>query len=360
VNASAKVWLKLYEFSKYGQLVIWACGADSYKDSVTLLIQRIKSMCKKSGFQATFYYLKEVLKIVVGFLATGVAKTNRGTVKGSPMVQTDSRGLPTIIPWKLRELLLFYQEGNRGVQSIIVCILTVLSIFRVFPTKVRPKLGTILAPFSGSTRTFDSSQLKRALESLFAIAGTPLGEFANWMKSPQLLILEKASPNARKSTWSAGLDAAAFIYYPKVLYYYVYYNVVVHPKGLWMTAWILSILLVSLPLIALIAIMGGTVRLFMGKLAVVFDQAGKARVVAISNFWVQCMLRPLHLAIFSLLKRIPMDGTHDQEAPLRLLIAEAPAGTKFYSFDLSAATDRLPIDIQRDILNILSPGLGNA
>lgn len=101
-------------------------------------------------------------------------------------------------------------------------------------------------------------------------------------------------------------------------------------------------------------------RLFMGKLAVVFDQAGKARVVAISNFWVQCMLRPLHLAIFSLLRRIPMDGTHDQEAPLRLLIAEAPVGTKFYSFDLSAATDRLPIDIQRDILNILSPGLGTA
>jgi len=53
-----------------------------------------------------------------------------------------------------------------------------------------------------------------------------------------------------------------------------------------------------------------------------------------------------------------MDGTFDQQAPLHRLI-ERSQGRTFHSFDLSAATDRLPIDIQRDILNILKPGLGD-
>jgi hypothetical protein len=61
-----------------------------------------------------------------------------------------------------------------------------------------------------------------------------------------------------------------------------------------------------------------------------------------------------------LLKRIPMDGTFDQLAPVKRLVDSVPVGTKFYSFDLSSATDRLPVALQRDILNILSPGLGTA
>jgi len=95
----------------------------------------------------------------------------------------------------------------------------------------------------------------------------------------------------------------------------------------------------------------------MGKLSVVYDQAGKARVVAITNWWIQLALRPLHDTVFKLLKRIEQDGTFDQMKPFKKLVESGDG--KFYSFDLSAATDRLPIDLQRDILNCLSPGLGS-
>jgi hypothetical protein len=91
---------------------------------------------------------------------------------------------------------------------------------------------------------------------------------------------------------------------------------------------------------------------------VVRDVAGKARVVAITNWWIQAALRPLHDGLFALLKRIPQDGTFNQEAPLDLLIKRTPKDQTFYSFDLSAATDRLPLDVQRDILNHLNPLLG--
>lgn len=58
------------------------------------------------------------------------------------------------------------------------------------------------------------------------------------------------------------------------------------------------------------------------------------------------------------LARLATDGTFDQQAPLERLISKVPEGQTFHSFDLSAATDRLPIDIQRDILDFLKPGLG--
>lgn len=60
-----------------------------------------------------------------------------------------------------------------------------------------------------------------------------------------------------------------------------------------------------------------------------------------------------------MLKRLPQDGTFDQEAPLDLLIKRVPRDQTFYSYDLSAATDRLPLDVQRDILNKLNPLLGS-
>lgn len=104
------------------------------------------------------------------------------------MVSTDHTGLPTIIPLELRKILRSY----RCYQREVVCILSVLSVYRVFPTKVLPKLGTILEPFSGSTRTFERSALKRALKDL-------LGNARLRLPKPVLLQLETASPNAKKS-----------------------------------------------------------------------------------------------------------------------------------------------------------------
>jgi hypothetical protein len=48
------------------------------------------------------------------------------------------------------------------------------------------------------------------------------------------------------------------------------------------------------------------------------------------------------------LKNIPSDGTFNQLQPIKRLMDK---GLKeLYSYDLSAATDRLPIDLQVDLL----------
>jgi hypothetical protein len=46
--------------------------------------------------------------------------------------------------------------------------------------------------------------------------------------------------------------------------------------------------------------------------------------------------------IFDLLREIPQDGTSDQHKPVKALIKRSRSGY-LASFDLSAATDRLPV-----------------
>jgi len=103
------------------------------------------------------------------------------------MVKRDHTGLPTIIPLSLRKALRDYRENQR----LVVCILSVISVFRVFPTKVKPSLDTITAPFDGIARTIDSSAIRLALAELTT------GSFN--VKSPTLVKLESAGPNAVKS-----------------------------------------------------------------------------------------------------------------------------------------------------------------
>lgn len=92
-----------------------------------------------------------------------------------------------------------------------------------------------------------------------------------------------------------------------------------------------------------------------GQLAYKEEAAGKLRVFAMVDIWTQNVLRPLHQSLFDLLKRVPNDGTFDQDASVKRSISKSLVSGCAYSFDLSSATDRLPISIQIPILNILFP-----
>jgi len=87
-----------------------------------------------------------------------------------------------------------------------------------------------------------------------------------------------------------------------------------------------------------------------GRLALLTEPAGKVRVVALVDCWTQWALRPLHDWLFSILKEIPQDGTFDQLKPVKRLIKKVGPDTTFYSYDLSSATDRIPIEIQCRLL----------
>jgi hypothetical protein len=210
-KASVKTWLKpSYELSQFVNLCIWACGSEELRPGMILLQKRIGKLIEKGGLTFTYHYLKEVLRLTVRFLA-GQGEP-RSFKPGRVMVSTDHYGLPTILPYSLRITLHKYSarfligpvtlEASKhgitpGLRSIkdqrnVVCILTILSVFRIFNVFPKVSLKTILDPFSGSGLTLPSSELSRALLNL------PL--FVPTMKSPKLLVLETASPNACKST----------------------------------------------------------------------------------------------------------------------------------------------------------------
>lgn len=117
---------------------------------------------------------------------------------------------------------------------------------------------------------------------------------------------------------------------------------------------------------------------FLGKLGFKLESAGKVRVFAMVDCFTQWLLEPLHAAIFKLLRVIPQDGTFAQTKPLARLIERqselrkrnfAPGATipvigswkslrsrskatwALFSFDLSSATDRLPLVFQKALLS---------
>jgi len=70
-------------------------------------------------------------------------------------------------------------------------------------------------------------------------------------------------------------------------------------------------------------------------------------------------MEPLHKYIFSILRKMPTDGTFNQTEPINNLIEKFgyPKGfvprRTFYSLDLSAATDRLPVSLQKPLISLL-------
>jgi hypothetical protein len=92
----------------------------------------------------------------------------------------------------------------------------------------------------------------------------------------------------------------------------------------------------------------------IGQLSFKKEAAGKLRVFAMVDIWTQSLLRPLHDSLFSILARMPNDGTMDQEAAFARAQEKARLHGCCYGYDLSAATDRLPIEIQKKILASLS------
>jgi hypothetical protein len=89
-----------------------------------------------------------------------------------------------------------------------------------------------------------------------------------------------------------------------------------------------------------------------GALGLKDEPAGKIRVFAMVDIFTQWIFNPLHKRIQTILRHIRQDGTFDQTAPVHYMFSKmAERGLReVFSYDLSAATDRLPIVIQEHLL----------
>lgn len=323
-------------------LPVWLMGLRViWKDCFLPMHDDILRLWKDNGSLWLTQYLSEVCRIIVLWVGgTPYVQPTKGV-----RVRRTRYGLPVLLPGPLRNIFLLLKgEDHAYALKVIRVSLTVLSVYRVIGCSPNLKIGTITDPFGGSGATLPFWEVAKAVgllpEALVIGAAT-------WT-----YMSESAGPNFKKSTWSAGLDAIAFLRDPLSWYHWI--MIAYSQRAFVLITWLLFTMLVSLPIVPLLMFSKKGTPKFLGRLVTLFEARGKVRIVAITDWWTQVLLAPLHKAIFNILKRIPQDGTFDQLGPVHSLIAYVRAsGSGVYSYDLSAATDRLPVVFQVQVLTAL-------
>jgi hypothetical protein len=84
---------------------------------------------------------------------------------------------------------------------------------------------------------------------------------------------------------------------------------------------------------------------WVGRLALKLEPAGKTRVFAIVDNFTQCLMRPFHNLLFTVLRTIEEDATFDQDGKVRAFARNCKG--PYYSYDLKEATDRIPQALYR-------------
>lgn len=333
-------WLRQRELRNFAYLTAWCLGSiDLWHEGWSPLIKEIVRLWKKSGSVFCVQYLKESVRI----LQKWIASQDPGTTV--PSVRLSNDGLPLFIPKILRSLIRgFKYHGNERGKLVFKAVVTILSVYRVMGITPIRKLETITSQFSGNTQVLPWGELVTVL-------GWLPGSLRLTKRPVNLPINESAGPNYPRATWGSPLDALAFLREPRV--WFCWLTIACHSGYYFHALWQIVICALALPVLGPLWVLGLFSWPVLGKLQELFEGAGKVRVIAVTDWWTQLVLTPLHDGIFSLLKLIPQDGTHDQTKPLELVRERARLGSGVFSFDLSAATDRLPIKLQVQILELL-------
>lgn len=318
-----------------------------------------------------------------------------------PRLARTKAGFPRFIP------VLHRQRMRRGDQWTIRLWMTLLGLYRVVEIPGKLKLGTITQPsgmqewvlpeFSQFVVTHLRNQLLRNFKrSRVAKAFGPSGplEFLGSLKAKPFLI-SKSSSSIRKaelsanmispiSTSPAGVLASAVLWYNNPLRPFLESwakltknHWILNRLDLWgnrekhglevsdnfdvrdlrsplsleeilRTKWDQKTL--ELQRKSKFPTTAGLDSGTLGRLAALDEPAGKVRVVAMVDCFTQWLFHPLHEALFEFLRLVPTDGTFDQLKPIYRLLRRRPNGP-FYSFDLSAATDRIPLALQKALLS---------
>jgi len=327
-------YIKKTELLGFFRLIIWLFGITQLAPFFVVLHHRVLLLWKKNGSKFVVLYLKETVRLLYHFISGRPSKSTRGT-----LVKVTAKGIPMIIPKELRKYIIEFHL------STIKGLLSVLTVYRViyYPSKV--DLGPIVRPCSGLFTTLPLEEVSHLWKTHFH----PLFRRAI-LPAVSLRFISKAGPNGNPSWTSLLWDGLALVTNSTILEAFKTVAKRI-PQGLELVESLNQIKVFETQLLAK-AVHRDPEGFILGKLAEKPEPAGKIRIFGITDWWTQMVLYPLHLAIFSVLKKIKNDGTFNQAAPLHLLNDILRGSKRVFSFDLSQATDRLPIDLQVQILSL--------
>ena len=354
-------------FKEVGFRVIGACFPSKVKFRNRLAqLNRFRDFLRKMERNHGPTFVVKFLKLNQLAIQKCIAGTPVKSLTGlDPTFYTYSRlspaGLPVIIPTRDSGLVL------RRASPVIRWYLTLFAVYRVIKVPGVIKLGTITDPMTVSQASVDkvASELTmlvpQQILNLETLAGSRgFGHKVGVPMNPPLPLLESAS---------ATFSVAWMGYIADILTLKAqgqFNNLVEFCKITGQLHFMKMMLLLERNLSKSMGLIPWTSGLGLelvtqspvGKLSLKEEAAGKVRVFAMVTVWDQAILTSLHKMLFDFLKTLNNDGTFDQEASVRRCMDKSMRSGKSFGYDLSAATDRLPVSQQETILNKLLPGLG--
>jgi hypothetical protein len=330
-------------------------------------------MNKRHGGEFLVKYLKASHLAVSKYLAGEPFHSLREIEPDLPLPRLSSSGLPCIIGTRDRKSLELKSP------KIIRLYLNLFSLYRVISIPGKVKLSTITDDFSGNLQSLKN------LENWIGIKSpSVLLSFLEKIKLQQMekfLISEKSSPTSSKS-WTGMVVDICLLKTDPVLYNCLQkiMKVTCTPslnsffKGLsdrvpsaysfsfdWLLLNTKDVFKRDVVEYNQFSALEGN-KLFipsdvrglgLGQLSTALEAAGKVRVFAMVDSWTQTACHALHNYLMDLLNQIPNDGSKDHGVAFERAVQKAVKYGCCYGYDLSAATDRLPLSLQTRLISTL-------
>jgi hypothetical protein len=318
--------------------------------SLTLMVSRLAFLRRTLGPKGLCLYLKGAFVLYQQSLG-GHYLPDPGAVSSRLNISRTNSGLPRIIPRILRE------EIRRGNTLTMKLVSSILNVYRDIDFVGAPKLETITAPYTGSDSI--NAELQKWINpylELFYPGQRPFVEVVQG--KVKLFHIWKAAPGMLKDAIFGTSNYSSHPY--NVLRAFLSLR---SSRRLWESFITVITVLNNGPLLKMVNLIekyhlwAFPVKGAVGKLHAKEEAAGKVRLFAMADAPTQWALYPLHSALLAQLKTIDQDGTFDQTRPLGFL----DSSNGLYSYDLTAATDRLPLSLQKSILTgLIGQGFSDA
>lgn len=289
----------------YGQAAIF----------VRSFITIVKRYERTKGLPWTIKRLKFIRLVVTRYLS------------GHPIITSDNLiGLVYGFPKSFLFLKNWIDDGTSRQKSFV---LTLLTVSKTFSYRGIPDYGSITQPFSGKYQTIDESFIVRFTNDLGAFITRPT------IGSDSFFFTMKGGPSGLQLFDSLrtlrSLDGSTISALQQLI----------GPDGL-ETLGVIRKLSNRL-----------SEPVDLRRLSLVYDPEMKCRIICLADYWSQLALKPIADQLFAILKTLPQDRTFTQNP-----FIQGKEGHSYHSFDLSSATDRFPLSLQKQLLKTLS-GSGN-
>jgi hypothetical protein len=231
---------------------------------------------------------------------------------------------------------------TQSTKFIATIILTALDASRVFSLIVDPDHSPITAKYSGAA---DQELIIKEILEVVDNIGIDREEFRSLLgtrtRSWSHFVSEKGGPNG-PATRSAGADAVALLANPDLMSTFIEVA-----DGFDMHTLVSQVVWLGTTSPETVAKKDD---FNLGRIHTIQEWGGKARDVAILDYFTQVLLDPLHKALGDVLRLLPTDAVYDQSKAAERVRGWTELGVPLWSFDLSRATDSLPLWVQQAVL----------